>query len=200
MEDIANEDAEGFRRKELAFLNRPENQRNVILRPHPKSTGSSAYDDRQYRDHNYDDSSRRSQRRRQSSSLSSSSDYSEPTSRRRKSDRRERNDRHRRALSETRPPGSRASEGTSSRLRSDFDRNIDKNFDRSFDGAIAAAAGAGIGAIAARKYGEKDKKGRAGHKESGWKTLGGALAGAAAANAAGKQWRGHVDDKAEGKR
>ncbi|KAK0260869.1 hypothetical protein LTR01_001781 [Friedmanniomyces endolithicus] len=66
-------------------------------------------------------------------------------------------------------------------------------FDVSERGVLAAAAGAGVGAIAVRRFGEKDFEQSGGHDT--WKTIGGVLVGGALANAAEKRWARHEADK-----
>ncbi|KAK0864427.1 hypothetical protein LTS02_005963 [Friedmanniomyces endolithicus] len=66
-------------------------------------------------------------------------------------------------------------------------------FDVSERGVLAAAAGAGVGAIAVRRFGERDFEQSGGHDT--WKTIGGVLVGGALANAAEKRWLKHEDEK-----
>ncbi|KAL1582794.1 hypothetical protein WHR41_08327 [Cladosporium halotolerans] len=63
----------------------------------------------------------------------------------------------------------------------------ERNFDNSYDGIIAGAAGAALGAMTARHFG--------GEKNRNWKVLGGAVAGAAATNAAENWYRTNSEER-----
>lgn len=66
---------------------------------------------------------------------------------------------------------------------------LEKSFDSSYDGLLAAAAGAAIGAVTAKHFaGEENRK---------WKTLGSAVAGAAAFNGLENQYRVYTEVKQE---
>lgn len=68
---------------------------------------------------------------------------------------------------------------------------LERNFDSSYDGIIAGVAGAALGAMTARDFG--------GQKNKKWKMVGGAIAGAAATNAADNWYRLYVEEKQERK-
>ncbi|TKA22063.1 hypothetical protein B0A50_08443 [Salinomyces thailandicus] len=135
------------------------------------SRPSSDYDQREY------------QRQRRNRSRYDNDDYESSRER----DHRRRN---RRARSDR---GARDEGGSQERLwysgKERKDANIiEKTFDSSYDGIIAGVAGAAIGALTARHFAEEDK-----HKK--WKTLGAAVAGGAAANAAENRYRMYTEER-----
>lgn len=68
---------------------------------------------------------------------------------------------------------------------------LERNFDSSYDGIVAGVAGAAIGAMTARHF--------AGRENRNWKVLGGAVAGAAATNAAENWYRVRSEERRERK-
>lgn len=66
---------------------------------------------------------------------------------------------------------------------------LERNFDSSYDGIIAGVAGAAVGAMTARHF--------AGRENRNWKVLGGAVAGAAATNAAENWYRVRSEERRE---
>jgi hypothetical protein len=177
VQDIPAKEVDNVRQRELASLNKPKGQRDLVrrdltsqnLQPHDRRATQGRFPDDNFR-----------RPRRRNSPLSSNAS-SPSRSRRRRPDRRKR-DRDRRTRSE------------------DIRHRLDRDFDTSFDGVIAAAAGAGIGALTARQFGSRDNPYKSQEKSPPWKTVGGAVVGAAAFNAAENWLRGYVDDKVEGKR
>lgn len=69
----------------------------------------------------------------------------------------------------------------------------ERNFDSSYDGILAAAAGAALGAITVKHFGNDYNSNR------GWKTVGGAVAGAVAFNAGENWYRVFTEEKEERK-
>ncbi|RMY72565.1 hypothetical protein D0864_10398 [Hortaea werneckii] len=98
--------------------------------------------------------------------------------------------RHRRTRSERRPRDEGDEDGRlwySERDRRDANI-VEKTFDSSYDGLLAGAAGAAIGALTARHFAEDNKNRK-------WKTLGAAVAGGAAFNAAENRYRVYTEDR-----
>ena len=169
-------EVDNARERVLASPKKAKEQRN-LMRQDLTSSNLQPYDRRATQERFSDDNVRRPRRR--DSSLSSTASSLSPSQRRpdwRKGDR------DRRTRSE------------------DIRHRLDRDFDTSFDGVIAAAAGAGIGALTARRVGSRDNPYKPREKPRPWKTVGGAVVGAAAFNAAENWLRGYVDDKVEGKR
>ena len=177
VQDIPAKEVDNVRQRELASLNKPEEQRDLVRRD-LTSQNLQPYDRPATQQRFPVDDFRRPRRR--NSSLSS--DASSPSRPPRRRPPRQTGDRERRTRSE------------------DIRHRLDRDFDTSFDGVIAAAAGAGIGALTARRFGSRDDRYKPQDKSPPWKTVGGAVVGAAAFNAAENRLRGYVDDKVEGKR
>lgn len=76
----------------------------------------------------------------------------------------------------------------------DVRSRVGRAFDASPNGVLAAAAGAGFGAITARRFGDRDHFARSDGSDK-WKTIGGALVGGLAANAAENKWRKYSEEK-----
>ena len=87
------------------------------------------------------------------------------------------------------------------RAERDVDTFFHKHFDTSYEGIFSATAGAAVGALAAQRL-NRDKPHQDGLKQGsgGWKTLGGAVIGAAAANAAEHRYREYTEDKDDRRR
>jgi hypothetical protein len=177
VQDIPAEEVDNVRQRELATLNKPKEQRDLVHRD-LTSQNLQLYNRRATQERFPDDNFRRPRRRNSSPSSNASSPS---RSRRRRPDRRK-GDRDRRTRSE------------------DIRHRLDRDFDTSFDGVIAAAAGAGIGALTARRFGGRDNPYKPQKKSPPWKTVGGAVVGAAAFNAAENWLRVYVDDRVEGRR
>ena len=146
-------------------------------------------------DVDYAPARRRSVRRRSPSPSSSDSDSS-PDRRRRQRDKG-----HRRARSEQGAVDRGAADDDgilwySCKSRKDCNF-IERSFDSSYDGLMAAAAGGLIGAMTARRFGGYDHYTDEDRKKNKWKTLGGAVVGAAAFNAAENQYRVYTEEKHE---
>lgn len=134
-------------------------------------------------------------RRSPSSSSSSDSDYEDDRRSRRKGGRRRA--RSARAAKDRDPESD--DEGIlwySGRSRKDANF-FERNFDSSYDGLLTAAAGAAIGAMTARRFAHKEGDEK---MSRNWKTIGGAVVGAAAFNAAENRYRVYTEEKYERKK
>lgn len=213
MQEIPYEELENVRNRELALVRAPRDDQSRT-RNNPDDDNAYAVRRRDAQDNNVDHYVRRTVRERLPEDGYGVSRRSYDTrrdgnvvpytrsndGRRRDHDsdsdssrERRRRRRDRRARSERPKPKQEDDEG---RLWYSGEKRCDANFmerhfDSSYDGLLAAAAGAAIGAITARRF--------AGEEKRGWKTVGGAVAGAAAVNLAENHWRIYTEEKEEKK-
>ncbi|KAK3054710.1 hypothetical protein LTR09_004439 [Extremus antarcticus] len=180
VQDIAAEDVDAVRAQQLESFYRPARRREDLddrrrdARPARERSADNAYYGPR----------RRQQRRGSSSSRSSGSEDEGQDRRQQVAQRRGQNTNERRAQSEQRPP--RAYGG-------DYHSAIGRHLDVSENGLFSAALGAGVGAISARRFGGNQFE--PGDGSQNWKTIGGAVLGGLAANAATKQFANYREKK-----
>ena len=196
LQDVRQRELAAFGRRpriqEQALVRRRDDSRDYREEDNPYTVRRSTRRER-FADDNYlpppyprrSEDHRPSQRRDDSPSDSDSS-----------RERRRRRRNHRRARSERGAPKDQSDgEGIcwySHKKRSEANF-LERNFDSSYDGLFAAGAGALIGAMTARRFGPT------GEDYKRWRTIGGAVAGAVAFNAAENHYRVYTEEREERK-
>ena len=190
VQSVPYEDIDAVRQRQFEEYYRPRAQRDELSQSNLTAHQSAAA--RKFlRERSADDAYRRSRRRDDdySSRSSSRSDDRDDQNRRRRNSRRDDNT----ALTRRTQSEKRNQSKQSNTYDGDVRGMAQRNLDFSPDGALVAALGAGVGAIAARRFGGNHYDPKAGSQS--WKTVGGALAGGLAANAAEAYWQKHRQDK-----